>query len=80
MEIEGYLKLKIKTVRKFPTEEMELSFHNFNVSIKLPPKDIERFGLQEIYPEGFIFIRGRRGNNEEDFIGENPIEDIKIKG
>lgn len=79
MGIEGYLKLEIKTIRQFPNGEIEFSFHDFNVSIKLLPKDIKRFGLQKIYPRDFIFIRGKRGNKEENFIEENPIEDIKIK-
>lgn len=77
MGIEGYLGLKIKTVRQFPTGEQEFSFYDFNVSIKLPPKDIERFGLQKIYPGDILFIRGKHGNEQENFIEENSIEDIK---
>ena len=77
MEIEGYLKLEIKTVRKFPTGEIEFSFHNSNISIKLPQKDIKGFGLQKIYPGDILFIRGKSGNEQESFIGENLIEDIK---
>lgn len=79
MEIEGYLKLEIKTIRQFPTGEQEFSFYDFNMSIKLLPKDIERFGLQKIYPGDILFIRGKHGNEQKNFIGENPIEDIKIK-
>ena len=79
MGINGYIELRIKTMQQLPTGEMEFSFHNFNVSIKFSPDGIRQFGLENIYPGDILFTRGRRGNEEENFIGKNPIEDIKIK-
>lgn len=78
-EFPGYRKLIVEEVINHGPQGMNISFSNFGIGFFIPARDVKRLGLEKLSAGDTIFAKGKKGNEKENFLGADLIEDIKFQ-